>query len=197
MVQLKESKDTRSILPTLVPVLMDFGTAPFQNTWAQRARDRWCLIIQDAFWKSITLMWLLRFQRTFLLWGISPSLALSAFYKWEDQGIEKLLDFAAMGTSAAELVLHIHASSFSQAPLLFKRTVSQLKYCTWMLLGVLSTSSWSKILMSFSDISHHRFLFHSNESSFWLDQKTSFVEPMLRFLLWSHNQWGLFVEIPV
>lgn len=79
----------------LIPALMDFGTVLFQHVWAQTARDGWCLIIQDEF-GNITLMWLLRFQSTFLRLGISHGLTLSYFYKWEHQDIEKLLDFDAL-----------------------------------------------------------------------------------------------------
>lgn len=75
VVQLKGSKGT-SVLPTLIPALMDFGTVPFQNVWAQRTSD-WCLIIEDEIWKNIILMWLFHFQRTSSLWRINqPYLVL-------------------------------------------------------------------------------------------------------------------------
>lgn len=33
--QLKEGRDASSVPSVLVPVLMDFGTVPFQNVWHQ------------------------------------------------------------------------------------------------------------------------------------------------------------------
>lgn len=94
------------------PALMDFGAMPFQNAWAQRARDCWCSSKPHLELLNITLMWLLHFQRTFFffLWGINHSLAMSPFYKWEDQGLKSYWTSLMHGSKFSRLCITFSSS---------------------------------------------------------------------------------------
>lgn len=127
VVQLKGSKGT-SVLPTLISALMDFGTAPFQNVWARRTRDCWCLIIQDEGWKNIILMWLFHFQRTLSLWRINQSylvlvLQMTRPSYWKIVGT-LLMAWVEVGQNLHDILMLLRLLFVNQAPLLFKTTVS-------------------------------------------------------------------------
>lgn len=110
----------------------------------------------------------------FFLWGINHSLAMSPFYKWEDQGLKSYWTSLMPWVKVQQT---LHYIFLLPRPLVLATYLSAKTFCLKF-----AWDSWHQLLkqifMLFSDISHCRLWFHWNER---------FLAQLQTYHLW--NEW--------